>query len=45
MRQKFLELIEREIKNVRNGAKGYLLFKMNALTDPVLISADVRSLE
>jgi len=39
MRQKFLELIEREIKNVRNGAKGYLLFKMNALTDPVLISA------
>jgi polyphosphate kinase len=39
MRQKFLELIDREIRNVRNGSKGYLIFKMNALVDPIIISA------
>lgn len=38
-RQKFLELIEREIKNVRNGHKGYLIFKLNSLVDPQIIAA------
>jgi polyphosphate kinase len=37
-REKFLELIEREIKNVETGGKGHLIFKMNALVDPVLIA-------
>ncbi len=38
-RQRFLELIEREIKNVKAGGKGHLIFKMNSLVDPLLISA------
>src|SRR3989339_102999 len=38
-RQKFLELIEREIKNIRSGGKGHLIFKFNALVDPLLIAA------
>ncbi|MDH7603883.1 MAG: polyphosphate kinase 1 [Melioribacter sp.] len=38
-RQTFLELIEREIKNVKNGGKGYLIFKLNSLVDPLLIAA------
>jgi len=38
-RQKFLELIEREIKNVKSGGKGHLIFKLNALVDPLLIAA------
>ena len=39
LRQKFLDLIEREIKNIKSGCKGQLIFKMNALVDPVLITA------
>ncbi len=38
-RTKFLELIDREIKNVKKGNKGYLIFKFNSLVDTVLISA------
>jgi polyphosphate kinase len=38
-RTKFLELIEREIKNVKKGKKGYLIFKFNSLVDSVLIAA------
>jgi polyphosphate kinase len=39
LRQKFLDLIEREIKNIKSGGKGHLIFKMNALVDPLLITA------
>ncbi len=39
MRQKFLELINREIQNVTSGGNGHLIFKMNSLVDPLLISA------
>lgn len=38
-RQKFLDLIHREIKNARNGGKGHLIFKLNSLVDPILIAA------
>ncbi|MDQ7818310.1 MAG: polyphosphate kinase 1 [Melioribacteraceae bacterium] len=38
-RQRFLELIEREIKNVKSGGKGYIIFKLNSIVDPVLIAA------
>lgn len=38
-RERFLELIEREIKNVKAGGKGYLIFKLNSLVDPLLIAA------
>ena len=39
VRESFLKLIKREIENVEKGGKGYLIFKMNSLVDPVLISA------
>jgi len=39
MREKFLELIDREIKNVKAGGQGYLVFKFNSLVDPMLIAA------
>lgn len=38
-RQTFLELIEREIKNVKTYGKGHLIFKLNSLVDPVLIAS------
>lgn len=38
-RQKFLDLIYREIKNAKTGGKGYLIFKLNSLVDPLLIAA------
>lgn len=38
-RQRFLELIEREIKNAKNGSKAHLIFKLNSLVDPMLIAA------
>ncbi len=38
-RERFLELIDREIKNVLAGSKGHLIFKMNSLVDPLLIAA------
>jgi polyphosphate kinase len=39
MRDKFLELIFREIKNTENGGDGRLIFKLNSLVDPMMISA------
>lgn len=38
-RQKFLDLIHREIKNVKSGGAGRLIFKLNSLVDPLLIAA------
>ena len=38
-RQHFIELIDREIKNVKNGGQGRLIFKLNSLVDPALIAA------
>jgi len=38
-RQKFLHMIYREIENVRHGNKGHLIFKLNSLVDPTIISA------
>ena len=39
MREKFLSLIMREIEHVKNGSKGKIIFKLNSLVDPVIISA------
>ena len=39
MREKFLELILREIKNIQAGGKGRIILKLNSLVDPTLISA------
>lgn len=38
-REKFLELIEREINNQKAFNNGKLIFKLNSLVDPVLIAA------
>jgi len=38
-RDKFLELIEKEIQNKKNGGEGHLIFKFNSLVDTKLISA------
>ncbi len=37
LRQRFESLIEREIEHAREGRKGHLIFKMNALVDVPLI--------
>lgn len=39
IRSTFLELIEREIENVKAGGKGHLIFKLNSLVDPTIIAA------
>jgi polyphosphate kinase len=39
LRARIEALIDREIKNVKAGGKGHLMFKMNALVDPRLIRA------
>ncbi len=39
MRQKILALTLQEIENVKSGGTGKLMFKMNSLVDPILISA------
>jgi polyphosphate kinase len=39
MRDKILSFILREIENIKAGGTGKLIFKMNALVDPILISA------
>lgn len=39
MRDRFLELIQREIENVENGASGRIVAKMNSLVDPQMIAA------
>jgi len=38
-RDKFLELIEREINNMNKGGSAHIVFKFNSLVDPVLIAA------
>lgn len=38
MRDRFLELIKREIENVQNGFSGRIVGKMNALVDPQIIA-------
>ena len=37
MKRRFMTLIEREVQNVQQGKKGYLIAKMNALVDKMLI--------
>ncbi len=39
MREKFISLIQREIDNVKAGSEGKIIFKLNALVDPAIISA------
>ncbi len=39
MKEKFLKKIYREIDNVKAGAKGHFIFKMNSLVDPEIIAA------
>ncbi len=39
MRDKFLSKINREIENVKAGGEGKLIFKLNSVVDPALISA------
>jgi polyphosphate kinase len=39
MRERFLELILREVKNIEAGGKGRIILKLNSLVDPVLIAA------
>jgi polyphosphate kinase len=39
MKSQFLNLIYREIHNVKEGGKGHLIFKLNSLVDPDCIAA------
>lgn len=39
MRNQTLDLINREIENVKAGGSGKIIWKLNALVDPVIISA------
>src|SRR5664280_2209474 len=39
MREKILALVNREIENVKNGGTGRIIFKMNSLVDPIIISS------
>ena len=39
MREKIVALIYREIENVKNGGTGRIIFKLNSLVDPIIISA------
>ena len=39
IRDKFLELISREVDNVDNGGKGHIIFKLNSIVDPTVIAA------
>jgi polyphosphate kinase len=39
MREKILALINREIENVKNGGNGRIVFKLNSLVDPIIISS------
>ncbi len=39
MRDKFLSKINREIENVKAGGEGKVIFKLNSIVDPALISA------
>ncbi len=39
MRDKFLEFVEREIANVKEGKPGHIILKLNSLVDPTSIAA------
>lgn len=39
MRERFIEMIRREIEHQQNGRSGYILAKMNSLVDPDIIMA------
>ena len=39
MREKFLDLILREVSNVQSGGTGKIILKLNSLVDPALIAA------
>lgn len=39
MREKFLSLIDREISNIKEGKKAKIIWKLNSLVDPIIISA------
>ncbi|HSL89822.1 MAG TPA: polyphosphate kinase 1 [Ignavibacteriaceae bacterium] len=39
MREKYLGLIAREIENIKSGKTGKIIWKLNSLVDPVIISA------
>jgi polyphosphate kinase len=39
MREKTLEMIEREIENVKQKGEGKIIWKLNSLVDPVVIAA------
>lgn len=39
LREKIFEKIEREITNIKSGGKGKIIWKLNSLVDPAIISA------
>ena len=39
IRDKFIELIQREIDNVKKGGTGYIILKLNSMVDPTVIAA------
>lgn len=39
MREKMIEMIEKEIENVKAGGEGKIIWKFNSLVDPAIISA------
>jgi len=39
MREKILEMIDKEIDNVQNGGEGKIIWKINSIVDPVTIAA------
>ena len=39
MKTRFLEMIEREVENVKKGIPGHIMAKMNSLCDPVIMQA------
>jgi len=39
MREKIIEMIEKEIENVKAGGEGKIIWKFNSLVDPAIISA------
>jgi polyphosphate kinase len=43
LRERLLELVEREIAHQRDGRQGHLVFKVNALVDEPMIQAIVRA--
>lgn len=39
LREKFLELINNEIENAKSGKNAHIIFKLNSIVDPIIISA------